>query len=57
MAVIYGTLYMLFAAFPIVFQQGHGWNAGVGGLAFLGVLVGMLCSVFYYIFYENPRCT
>lgn len=37
---VYGTLYMLFAAFPIVFQQGRGWNAGVGGLAFLGVLVG-----------------
>ncbi|KAK4700970.1 hypothetical protein P7C70_g5269, partial [Phenoliferia sp. Uapishka_3] len=55
MACIYGTLYMLFAAFPIVFQQGHGWNAGVGGLAFLGVLVGMLVSVFYTIFIENPR--
>ncbi|KAL8279684.1 hypothetical protein RQP46_007997 [Phenoliferia psychrophenolica] len=55
MACVYGTLYMLFAAFPIVFQQGHGWNAGVGGLAFLGVLVGMLISVAYTIFVENPR--
>ncbi|KAK5248417.1 hypothetical protein LTR40_011744, partial [Exophiala xenobiotica] len=38
MAVVYGTLYLCFAAFPIVFQQGHGWNAGVGGLAFLGIM-------------------
>jgi len=30
------TLYSLFSAFPIVFEQGRGWNAGVGGLAFLG---------------------
>jgi hypothetical protein len=37
MAIIYGTLYMLFSAFPIVFQQNRGWSAGVGGLSFLGV--------------------
>ncbi|OGM48705.1 bicyclomycin resistance protein [Aspergillus bombycis] len=30
-SVIYGTLYMLFAAFPIVYEQGRGWNPGVGG--------------------------
>ncbi|KAL8292640.1 hypothetical protein RQP46_001252 [Phenoliferia psychrophenolica] len=51
MACIYGTLYMLFAAFPIVFQQGRGWNAGVGGLAF----IGMMFAVLWTIFYENPR--
>ncbi|KAJ5907677.1 hypothetical protein N7495_000359, partial [Penicillium taxi] len=41
MSIIYGSLYMMFAAFPIVFQEVRGWNEGVGGLAFLGVLVGM----------------
>ncbi|KAJ6120857.1 hypothetical protein N7523_005137 [Penicillium sp. IBT 18751x] len=41
MAIVYGTLYMMFAAFPIVYQQGRGWNQGVGGLAFLGIMVGM----------------
>lgn len=40
MAIVYGTLYMMFGAFPIVFQEGRGWNEGVGGLAFLGVAVG-----------------
>ncbi|KAJ5146653.1 hypothetical protein N7526_000005 [Penicillium atrosanguineum] len=41
-AIIYGTLYMLFAAFPIVYEEGRGWNPGVGGLAFLGVMIGMI---------------
>ena len=41
MAIIYGTLYMLFAAFPIVYQQVRGWSQGIGGLSFLGVAVGM----------------
>ncbi|KAK4123426.1 MFS general substrate transporter [Parathielavia appendiculata] len=44
-AIIYGTLYLLFAAFPIVFQQQRGWSAGIGGLAFIGVAVGMLFAV------------
>ncbi|KAI9807024.1 MAG: hypothetical protein M1825_005741 [Sarcosagium campestre] len=45
MAIIYGTLYLCFGAFPIVFQQVRGWNEGVGGLAFLGVTVGMMVAV------------
>lgn len=55
MAIIYGTLYMLFAAFPIVYQQQRGWSEGVGGLAFLGVLVGFVLATGYQIFVENPR--
>ncbi|EFQ27097.1 major facilitator superfamily transporter [Colletotrichum graminicola] len=50
MAIIYGTLYMLFAAFPIVFQRYRGWSPGVGGLAFLGVAVGMVAAVTYTAF-------
>jgi multidrug resistance protein len=45
MAIIYGTLYMLFGAFPIVFQEYRGWSEGIGGLAFLGVAVGMVFAV------------
>lgn len=45
MAIIYGTLYLAFAAFPIVFQKERGWSPGVGGLAFLGMLVGMFVAV------------
>ncbi|KAF9887736.1 hypothetical protein FE257_009689 [Aspergillus nanangensis] len=43
--IVYGTLYMFFAAFPIVYQQVRGWSAGIGGLAFLGILVGMILGV------------
>lgn len=46
MAIVYGTLYMCFAAFPIVFQSpypnGWGWKPGVGGLSFTGIAVGMI---------------
>jgi len=54
LAIVYGTLYMLFAAFPIVFQRGRGWNQGVGGLSFLGILVGMMAAILYST-YDNRR--
>lgn len=54
MAIVYGTLYMLFAAYPIVFQQVRGWNQGVGSLPFLGIMVGMMAAVAYSI-YDNKR--
>ena len=54
MAIIYGTLYMLFSAFPIVYQQSRGWSPGIGGLAFLGIAVGMLGAVCYSI-WDNKR--
>ena len=54
MAVIYGTLYLCFAAFPIVFQRGRGWSPGIGGLAFLGVAVGMMIAIAYSA-YDNGR--
>lgn len=54
MAIIYGTLYMMFAAFPIVFQQQRHWSEGIGGLAFLGVAIGMMLAVMYSI-YDNAR--
>ncbi|EEP79877.1 hypothetical protein UREG_04723 [Uncinocarpus reesii 1704] len=55
MAIVYGTLYLLFGAFPIVYQQVRGWNEGVGGLAFLGVLVGMLIAAALNIVDNNRR--
>lgn len=54
MSIIYGTLYMLFGAFPIVYQQKRGWSPGIGGLAFLGVMVGMIFAVAYAL-WENKR--
>ncbi|WVO13057.1 hypothetical protein L204_100667 [Cryptococcus depauperatus] len=54
-ALIYGILYLFFAAYPIIFQIGHGWNVGIGGLAFLGVLVGTILSVLLSMFVSNPQ--
>ncbi|BAE65553.1 unnamed protein product [Aspergillus oryzae RIB40] len=54
MAIIYGTLYMLFDAFPIVFQQLRGWSEGVGSLPFLGVMIGMMLAVALNM-YDNKR--
>ncbi|KAJ5627770.1 hypothetical protein N7490_009998 [Penicillium lividum] len=54
MAIIYGTLYMMFAAFPIVYEVDRGWNQGVSGLAFLGIMVGMMLAVIYSL-WDNKR--
>ncbi|RFU35058.1 hypothetical protein B7463_g1276, partial [Scytalidium lignicola] len=54
MSCIYGTLYLCFAAFPIVFQEGRKWNAGVGGLAFMGIFVGLMIGVTVAAF-DNGR--
>ena len=40
MSFIYGVVYLLFEAFPFVFEKNHGFNAGEEGLAFLGFFSG-----------------
>ncbi|KAF5535511.1 major facilitator superfamily transporter [Fusarium mexicanum] len=53
-SIIYGTMYMCFAAFPIVFQQGRGWSQGIGGLAFTGIVIGVILSIISFAF-EDKR--
>ncbi|OAA63189.1 Major facilitator superfamily domain, general substrate transporter [Cordyceps fumosorosea ARSEF 2679] len=53
-AIIYGTLYLCFAAFPIVYQLGRGWSPGIGGLAFIGIAIGMVSATLYAVF-DNQR--
>lgn len=38
LAILYGTVYMFMLALSIVYQRGRGWNEGLGGLAFLGLV-------------------
>lgn len=40
-SIVYGTLYMFFAGFPIVFQYTRGWSQGIAGLPFIGVAIGV----------------
>jgi DHA1 family multidrug resistance protein-like MFS transporter len=39
-ALIYGLLYIWFESFPLVFEAIYGFNLGLEGVAFLGILVG-----------------
>ncbi|KAI9923929.1 hypothetical protein ASPWEDRAFT_108230 [Aspergillus wentii DTO 134E9] len=42
MSFIYGLMYALLAAYPVVFQGIHGMNLGVGSLPFIGLIIGEL---------------
>lgn len=44
MSVLYGLLYMFFVAYPIIFQEGKGYSAGITGLMFIPVAVGVVLS-------------
>ncbi|KAK2685551.1 hypothetical protein QWA68_015416 [Fusarium oxysporum] len=54
-ALVYGILYMLFDAYPIVYQQGRGWNQGISGLPFIAVAVGIMAAILYVILYDNKQ--
>ncbi|KAL8942855.1 MAG: hypothetical protein Q9211_001218 [Gyalolechia sp. 1 TL-2023] len=47
MAFIYGLLYLFLTAYPIVFQQTHGFNPGVGGLPYFGMILGQISAGLY----------
>ncbi|TKA81446.1 hypothetical protein B0A49_00289 [Cryomyces minteri] len=44
MAFVYGLLYLFLTIYPIVFQQIHGMNPGVGGLPYFGMIIGELIA-------------
>ena len=39
---IFGVFYASLAAFPVIYEQGRGWNKLVGSFPFLGLLVGIV---------------
>lgn len=55
MAIVYGTLYMMFSAYPVVYQVNRGWSPGIGGLAFLGILVGIVAAIGFIILDDLHR--
>lgn len=55
MSFVYGCLYLLFEAYPIVFTGAHGFNAGLSGLMLLPVPIGGAFAVVLYIYYYNPQ--
>lgn len=42
---VYALLYLFLVGYPIVFQKVHRMEPGVGGLPYLGLLVGQVCAV------------
>ncbi|ORY35819.1 major facilitator superfamily domain-containing protein [Naematelia encephala] len=55
MSFVYGVVYLLFEAFPFVFERNHGFNSGEDGLAFLGLLSGGVLSVVFFMTVIEPR--
>ncbi|KAK0478276.1 MFS general substrate transporter [Armillaria novae-zelandiae] len=55
MSFVYGCLYLLFEAYPIVFTKGHHFSAGMTGLAFLPILIGAASAVVVYLLVFNPQ--
>ncbi|PVH92613.1 MFS transporter [Periconia macrospinosa] len=44
-AILLGILYLFFGAFPLVFQNNHGFSISQTGLSFMGLFVGMLVGI------------
>ncbi|KJK74462.1 hypothetical protein H634G_10229 [Metarhizium anisopliae BRIP 53293] len=55
MSVVYALMFMLFSIYPIVFQQKRGWNAGVGQLPLLGIVIGSLVGGLVSIYFTRRR--
>lgn len=55
MSFVYGVVYLLFEAYPFVFEQTHGFNAGENGLAFLGFFSGGFLCVVLFMTVIEPR--
>lgn len=53
-AIVFGTLYFMFTALPMVYTDILGWPREQSGLAFLGVVVGMSLSVVFAI-WDNTQ--
>ncbi|KAJ3714894.1 major facilitator superfamily domain-containing protein [Lentinula guzmanii] len=46
MSIVYGLLYALFEAFPIIFMDRHGLSSSQNGLIFIGVGIGSTLGAF-----------
>ncbi|KAF2760246.1 MFS general substrate transporter [Pseudovirgaria hyperparasitica] len=44
-ALLLGILYLFFGAYPLVFGVNHGFTLSQTGLAFIGILIGMIAGI------------
>ncbi|UZJ52159.1 hypothetical protein CBS101457_001479 [Exobasidium rhododendri] len=54
LSFVYGIIYLLFGAYPIIFEEIHGFNSLVGGLMFIPLFLGGILGVIVYILVFNP---
>ncbi|KAI6091792.1 benomyl/methotrexate resistance protein [Hypoxylon rubiginosum] len=48
-ALLYGILFLWFESFPLVFGEIYGFSTGLQGVAFLGIFVGALVTVPFFL--------
>ncbi|KAK4698668.1 hypothetical protein P7C70_g7605, partial [Phenoliferia sp. Uapishka_3] len=49
-SIIYGILYLMFGAFPVVYQEIRGFSQGTAGLPFIAVGIGMMLGIVGAVF-------
>lgn len=54
LSFVYGIIYLLFGAYPIIFEQIHGFNALIGGVMFVPLFLGGVVGVIFYVAFINP---
>ncbi|KAL0066036.1 hypothetical protein AAF712_006864 [Marasmius tenuissimus] len=47
MAFVYGIYYLMFATFAKLFKNTYGFDAGIGGLVYLGLGVGFMVATYF----------
>ena len=47
-AFIFGLTMLLFATFPIIYENTYGWSVGASGLSYIGVGVGSVAGIFIF---------
>jgi MFS family permease len=55
LSVVHGTLFLLFAAYPVVFQKTRGWPQGIASLPFLAICLGIVLSLLYVALIDQKR--
>ncbi|KAL0959143.1 hypothetical protein HGRIS_014430 [Hohenbuehelia grisea] len=53
LSFIYSILYLLFFAFPIAFAEVRGWSAGMTGLTFISIMLGIGLAMCFMPFQER----
>ena len=55
LSVVHGTLFLLFAAYPVVFQKTRGWPQGIASLPFLANCLGIILSLLFVALVDQKR--